>query len=95
MPVETHVGVRPRGVQAVQFGNDIQLLLPILGNNDKTKGHPQFEYDDIRYLIVKDDTDRMKLINYIDDKLKSKADKMERTLLKSKILTVRQIVEDF
>lgn len=72
-----------------------QDIKPILGNNDKTKGHPQFEYDDIRYLIVKDDTDRMKLINYIDDKLKSKADKMERTLLKSKILTVRQIVEDF
>lgn len=72
-----------------------QDIKPIFGNNDNTKGHPQFEYDDIRYLIVKDDTDRIELINYIDDRLRDKADKMERTLLKSKILTVKQIEEDF
>lgn len=69
----------------------------IAGDNDKTKGIPTFEYDDIRYLIVKDDSERIKLIDFIDNELKSKSKtkKKEKTLLKSKILTVKQIEEDF
>lgn len=72
-----------------------QDIKPISGDNDKTKGYPQFEYSDIRYLIVKDDSEKVRLIEYIDDRLKSKTNKMDRTLLKSKILTVKQIEEDF
>lgn len=70
-----------------------QDIKPISGDNDKTKGYPQFEYSDIRYLIVKDDSERVRLIDYIDDRLKNKTNNI--TLLKSKILTVKQIEEDF
>lgn len=68
---------------------------PISGDNDKTKGYPEFAYSDIKYLIVNNDDERVKLIDYIDEKLKIKANKKERALLKSKILTVKQIEEDF
>lgn len=72
-----------------------QDIKAIIGNNDKYKGKPQFEYSDLKYLIVRDDNEREKLINYIDEELKTKIKKKERTLLKSKILTVKQIAEDF
>ncbi len=72
-----------------------QDMKPISGDNDKTKGYPKFEYSDIKYLIVNNDDERVKLIDYIDEKLKTKANKEERALLKSKILTVKQIEEDF
>ena len=70
-----------------------QDIKPSSGDNDKTKGYPQFEYSNIRYLIVKDDSERVRLIDYIDDRLKNKTNNI--TLLKSKILTVKQIEEDF
>ena len=72
-----------------------QNIKPISGDNEKTKGYPKFEYSDIKYLIVNNDDERVKLIDYIDEKLKTKANKEERALLKSKILTVKQIEEDF
>lgn len=67
----------------------------ILGDNEKTRGYPQFEYSDIKYLIVKDDSERVDLIDFIDEDINTKISKEEKTLLKSKILTVKQIEEDF
>ena len=72
-----------------------QDINPIVGNNNNTKGRPLFEYSDIKYLIVNNDSDRVDLIDFIDSKLYSKANEKERALLKSKILTVNQIEEDF
>ena len=76
----------------VEKSKDIK---PISGDNEKTKGYPEFEYGDIKYLIVKNDLEKDELIDYIDEMLKSKTNKEERKLLKSKILTVKQIEEDF
>lgn len=76
----------------VEKSKDIK---PISGDNEKTKGYPKFEYGDIKYLIVNNDEERKNLINYIDEELKSRTKEEERTLLKSKILTVKQIEEDF
>jgi hypothetical protein len=72
-----------------------QEINPIPGDNDKTRGNPKFEYDDIKYLIVKNDSERVNLIKFIDKKLMTIVNKAEMTLLKSKILTVKQIKEDF
>ena len=72
-----------------------QNIKPISGDNEKTKGYPRFEYSDIVYLIVSNNEERVKLINYIDEKLKTKTSIEDRSLLKSKILTVKQIEEDF
>ena len=67
----------------------------IAGDNNKTKGVPQFEYGDIKYLIVKDDNERVCLIDFIDNKLKTQINNNDKTILKSKILTAKQIEEDF
>lgn len=72
-----------------------QCKTSILGDNDKTKGKPTFEYTDINYLIVKDDKEREKLIEYIDNYLNAKRKERDIELLKSKILTAKQIKEDF
>lgn len=72
-----------------------QNKTPIYGDNNKTKGAPTFEYSDIKYLIVKDDTERVKLIDYIDKRLGVKIKVKDKTILKSKILTAKQIEEDF
>ena len=82
--------------------SDLDILIennqdekPIEGDNDKTKGNPIFSLNDVRYLIVKDDVDRINLIKFIDHELSLKNDSDVILLLKSKILTIGQIKEDF
>lgn len=70
-----------------------QEKTPIKGDNNLTKGDPKYEYEDIRYLIVSEERDRLKLIDFIDNELV--ADKTTKVVLKSKILTVKQIHDDF
>ena len=72
-----------------------QDIKPIKGNNEVTKGDPKFEYNDIKYLIVKNDSDRIKLIDFIENNLGTELNINGRALLKSKILTTQQIKEDF
>lgn len=69
----------------------------ISGDNEKTKGEPKYDISDIRYLIVKDDSDAIKMADFIDGELtkKKKLSKANNVLLKSRIISVKQIKEDF
>lgn len=51
-----------------------------------------FELLDIKYIIIKNESERKEMIDAID---KKKSDKKSLNLLKSKILTVQQIEQDF
>lgn len=64
--------------------------------NDKFKDELIFSANDIKYLIVSTEAEREKLIYLLfNDKLLGRASKEERTLAMYKILTVKQIQEDF
>lgn len=62
-------------------------------NNDACK--LKFSCDDIRYLFVATEDERLQLIQFIYDKFKGRIEKGELLLLTSKILTKEQITSDF
>lgn len=53
----------------------------------------QFSYDDINYLFVSDDVERIKLIDFIFSELSTSED--TKRLMVAKIQTINQIKEDF
>lgn len=64
--------------------------------NEKFKYELTFSTNDIKYLIVNTEKEREELIRLLSDgKLLGKTSNKERTLTMSKILTVKQIQEDF
>lgn len=64
-----------------------------LTNCDKCK--LKFQYNDIKYLFVKTEDERLQLINFICNKFNKKIGEKELLLLTSKILTEEQITNDF
>lgn len=69
--------------------------VPITGDNEHTKGMPAFQYSDIRYLFVKDESERRVLLSFIKNQLKHNIAQEDMMILMSKVLTIKQIKEDF
>ena len=69
--------------------------IPIAGDNEGTKGTPSFQYSDIRYLFVKDESERRALLTFIKNQLKNNISEEDMMILMSKVLTIKQIKEDF
>lgn len=66
-----------------------------LGNNEDTKSHMlKFSLDDIRYIFVDMEEERVHLIDKIEE-MYSMETSFTRALLKSKIITIKQLREDF
>lgn len=80
--------------QCVKLKDKTNLeVLNKLTNCDECK--LKFQYNDIKYLFVKTEDERLKLINFICNKFNKKIGEKELLLLTSKILTEEQITNDF
>jgi len=74
---------------------EAQFAEPILElENDKLKKSKlKFEPDDINYIIIKDESERLDLIKKID-RIKEKYEHDTKSVLLSKIITAKQISQD-
>ena len=63
-------------------------------NNKLKKAKLRFEPNDINYIIINDESERLDLINRID-RIKEKYDHDTKRVLLSKIITAVQISQDF
>ena len=73
-----------------------RIIAKINESHIKTKGQlATFTTNDIKYLIIKTEEERIELIKKIDSIYSSKCPQDDLSLLKSKILTCNQIKEDF
>lgn len=73
-------------IQDIKISKEDELL--VLQDIDKLF----FELSDIKYIIIKNESERKVMIDALD---KGKNDKKSLNLLKSKILTVQEIEQDF
>ena len=73
-----------------------QFAEPLLSqeNEKLKKSKLRFEPNDINYIIIKDESERLDLINRID-RIKEKYDHDTKRVLLSKIITAMQISQDF
>ncbi len=79
-----------------KYNNDNEYDAKINESHIKTKGQlATFTTNDIKYLIIKTEEERIELIKKIDSIYSSKCPQDDLSLLKSKILTCNQIKEDF
>ena len=79
-----------------KFSTENEYEAKINESHIKTKNHlALFTPNDIKYLIIEKDEERMELIKNIDSIYSNKYSQDELWILKSKILTCKQIQEDF